>query len=145
MRKRLTIWGAVLAALALGVYMLAPSASASPGKAADHSLFDETGGDLTVFCRTTNGGAFDVHMAFRAIDGDAVLRLTFQDSDYIDYPIPQDTSFSLTEAAGTSFGVDKRVTASNAGTAPGKLVGWMSAGRLPATSTEVLCNVTTAA
>ena len=42
--------------------------------------------------------------SFRAINADAVLWVTFQDGDFVDYPIPQDTSFSFQQAAGTSAG-----------------------------------------
>jgi hypothetical protein len=145
MRKRLLMFGLpVIAVLAVGIYTLMPSAGAVvTGKVADNALFDQTSGDTTVFCRTTNGGAFEVNMAFRAINGNAVLRVTFQDGSFVEYPIPQNTSFSLTEAAGTTAGVDKKIVVTSAGSPPGQLVGWMTASRsFDSTDTLVVCGTT---
>ena len=143
MRKKLAVFGSIVAVLGLALYLI-PSAGATAGKISDHALFDGTGGDATVWCRTTNGGAFDVHMAFRAIDGDATLRVTFQDADWVDYPITQDTSFALTQAAGGTAGVDRKLVASQAG-GTGKLVGWMSAGRMAGNEARVACGTTAVA
>jgi hypothetical protein len=136
MRKRITIAAALLVVVALGLPLIA-SAGAAPGKIADHALFDETGGDTAVLCRTTNEGPFNVYLSFRAINGDAILRVTFQDGDFVEYPIPDGTSFSLQQVAGTSADVDERILVTSEGT--GQLVGWMSASRLAGTQTRVRC------
>ena len=141
MRKKLALFGSIVAVLGLAMYLLLPSAGAATGKVSDHALFDGTGGDTTVWCRTTNSSPFDVHLAFRAINGDATLRVTFQDTDWVDYPIAQDTSFALTEAAGGTGLVDRKLLVSQAG-GTGKLVGWMSAGRMPGTAALVWCATT---
>jgi hypothetical protein len=137
MKKRFTIGTALVAVLSAGMYLAVSPASAALTKPADHSLFDETSGDTSVFCRGT--GPFNLYGSFRAINGDAVLRVTFQDGDFVDYPIPQDTSFSLQQVAGTTKNVDRKVEFTNAGTATGLLVGWVSASRLAGTGTRVGC------
>jgi hypothetical protein len=137
MRKRITVAATVLTVAALGFYLAGPSAVAATGKIADHTLFDETGGDTSAVCRTTTGGAFNVYGSFRAINGDALLRVTFQDGDFVEYPIPNNTSFSFQQAAGTSAGVDQRISVTSTG--DGQLVGWLSASRLAGTNTLVFC------
>ena len=139
MKKRFAIGTTLTLALCLGLYLTGTggSAGAATGKVADHALFDQTSGDNAVQCRTTTGGAFIVYGSFRAINADAVLRVTFQDGDFVDYPIPQDTSFSFQQAAGTTLGVDQRIRVTSVGT--GNLVGWLSASRLAQTGTLVRC------
>jgi hypothetical protein len=142
MKKRFAIGATLALTLCAGLYLTVggSSAGAATGKVADHTLFDETSGDTQAQCRTTTGGAFIVYGSFRAITDDAVLRVTFQDGDFVDYPIPQDTSFSFQQAAGTTAGVDQRIRVTSVGT--GDLVGWLSASRLAETGTLVLCKTT---
>lgn len=66
------------------------------------------------------------------------MRVHFQDGDFVDYPIPQDTSYSIQQVAGTTANIDERIRVTSVGT--GDLVGWMSASRLPGTDAKVLCN-----
>lgn len=144
MKKRFAIAATLALTLSVGLYLTVggSSAAAATGKIADHTLFDETSGDIRAACQTTTGGAFTVYGSFRAINGDAVLRVTFQDGDFVDYPIPQDTSFSFQQVAGTTAGVDQRIQVSSVGA--GDLVGWLSASRLPGTGTLVLCRTKSA-
>jgi hypothetical protein len=79
----------------------------------------------------------------RAINAPATVRIRFQDGDFIDYPLAQNESFSLQQAAGTTNGVDNAIRAVKAPGSAGDLVGWMSASRAPGTSTRVLCNTIT--
>jgi hypothetical protein len=137
MKKRFAIGVTLALVVCLGLYLTGSSAGAATGKVADHTLFDQTGGDAAAQCRTTSGGAFTVYGSFRAINADAVLRVTFQDGDFVDYPIPQDTSFSFQQAAGTSAGVDQRIRVTSVGT--GNLVGWLSASRLAGSGSLVIC------
>jgi hypothetical protein len=112
-----------------------------PGKASDFTLFDGTGLDISATCRTTSHQRFTVYMSFRAITADAMMRVTFGDGDWVDYPIPQDTSFSLQQTAGSSRGVDGVLTVSEV-SGNGDLVGWMSAARIPGSTGLVACYVT---
>jgi hypothetical protein len=133
-----------LAAL-LGLWALrSPSgATAASGKIADHALFDQTSGDVGAKCRTTTSSPFIVYLSVRAINAPATVRVLFQDGDFIDYPLAQNESFSLQQAAGTTNSVDNAIRVSSAPGSAGALVGWMSASRAPGTSTRVLCNTIT--
>ena len=141
MKKRFATAATLVLALTLGLVLgggsASTSAGAATGKVADHALFDQTSGDTFTLCRTTNAGAFNLYGSFRAINADAVLRVTFQDGDFVDYPIPQDTSFSFQQVAGTTSGVDQRIKVTSVGT--GELVGWLSASGLPGTGSLVRC------
>jgi hypothetical protein len=70
-----------------------------------------------------------VHATLRAFGGDVTVRVLFQDSDFVDYSVAQDDVLSLSQAAGTTDGVDNRIRIQKSGGA-GSIVGWMSAGRL---------------
>jgi hypothetical protein len=140
MKKRFSIGITLALVVCLGLYLTGGSAGAATGKVADHTLFDQTSGDTAAQCRTTTGGAFNVYGSFRAINANAVLRVTFQDGDFVDYPIPQDTSFSFQQVAGTTAGVDQRIRVTSVGS--GNLVGWLSASRLAGTGTLVICRTT---
>jgi hypothetical protein len=133
-------------AAVLGVWGLRSPSGASAagrGKVADHALFDETSGDVGVRCRTTTSSPFIVYLSVRAINASATVRALFQDGDFIDFPLAQNESFSLQQAAGTTDGVDNVIRVKSAPGSAGALVGWMSASRAPGTSTRVLCNTIT--
>lgn len=133
--RRFSILGSVV----ITALLLAGSASAGVrGDFTDFTLFDQTGGDTNARCRTTSGDPFEFNASVRAINDDAIMRVTFRDGDFIDYPIPQDTSFSLHQIAGTDVGVDNRIIVSAAPTSVGVLVGWLSAASL-ADDGRVLC------
>jgi hypothetical protein len=140
MKRKLFMSLTLITVLGMGWYLLAPSAGAAAGKVADHSLFDGTGGETGVRCRTTNGQAFNIYVAVRAINGPATMQVLFRDGSRADYPIGQDQSFSLEEAAGTTAGVDTSIRVRQAS---GVLVGWVSASRAPGTKSLVLCNTLT--
>lgn len=141
MKRKLFLTGTLLTVLGLGLYLvLVPSAGAATGKLADHSLFDGTAGETGVRCRTTNGRPFIIHVAVRAIDGDATMRILFRDGSQVDYPVANNQSFSLEQAAGTTVGVDIAIRVK---ISSGKLVGWVSASRAPGTRSLVLCQTLT--
>jgi hypothetical protein len=142
MNRRTTIVGiAVATALLGGIVILTTAGSggaATGGLLADHALIDQTGTDTDVWCRATNKQPFTVYGAFQAFGGDVTMRVTFKDEDFVDYPIAQGTSFSLSEAAGGTPSVDKKIVVSTSGGA-GDLVGWMSASRSPGSGAFVEC------
>jgi hypothetical protein len=145
MRKLITITGISFAACivaAVAVFWFAGASGAeTSGLISDHALIDQTSGDTSVSCRSTNPQAFIVYGAFRAIGGNVTMRVSFKDGDFVDYPIAQDTSFSLSEAAGGTPTVDKKIVVSTSGGA-GDLVGWMSAARAPGSKAFVACGTT---
>jgi hypothetical protein len=130
---------AVVAVSAASLLILWPAAGAVSGKVADHALIDQTSGDTYIQCRTTNSRAFDVHATLRAFGGDVTVRVLFQDGDFVDYSVAQDDVLSLSQAAGTTDGVDNRIRIQKSGGA-GSIVGWMSAGRLSGSGAFVICS-----
>jgi hypothetical protein len=143
--KRIAILVTGLLALAFavgfGVLRSQSEAVAAPGgKVADHSLFDQTSGDVGARCRTTNSRAFIFYLSVRAINAPATVRILFQDGDFIDYPLAANESFSLQQAAGTTDGVDNRIRVRSAPGSAGALVGWVSANRANGTRSRVACN-----
>ncbi|HEX9299155.1 MAG TPA: hypothetical protein VF968_03390 [Actinomycetota bacterium] len=139
MKKKALLAIAALAATLTVFLVIAPDEpAAAVGHTADHALIDQTSGDTAVKCHTTNRQPFIVYGAFRAINGDVVMQVRFQDGDFVNYPIPQDTSFSLSEAAGDTPGVDGKLVVTTSGGA-GSLVGWMSANRANGSGAFVSC------
>lgn len=139
MKKRLTGLAVALAAVTTAsLFILWPAAAQTSGKVADHSLIDQTSGATFVQCRTTNSRAFDVHATLRAFGGDVTVRVSFQDGDFVDYPVAQDEVLSFSQTAGSTNGVNNRIRISKSG-GTGFIVGWMSAGRLDNSGSFVLC------
>ena len=134
---------AVSAVVAVALVVLWPASAQTAAKIADHSLIDQTGGDVYVQCRTTNSRAFDVHATLRAFGGDVTVRVVFQDGDFVEYPLAQDEVLSFSQAAGTSDGVDNRIRIRKSG-GTGSIVGWMSAGRLDNSGAFVRCRTQSA-
>jgi hypothetical protein len=140
MRKRAILFVSTCTAVAaVALVVLWPAAAQTSGrKISDHALIDQTGGDTYVQCRTTNGRAFDVHATMRAFGGPVTMRVGFQDGDFVDYQLAQDETLSLSQAAGSTAGVDRRIRIRKSG-GTGSLVGWMSAGRLDGSGAFVSC------
>jgi hypothetical protein len=139
MKKKGFIAIVALAATITGLLLIASQGpAAAVGLTADHALLDQTGGGTAVKCHTTNRQPFIVYGSFRAFGGDVVMRVRFQDGDFVDYPIAQDTSFSFSEAAGDTPGVDGKIVVATSGGA-GSLVGWLSANRANGSSAFVSC------
>lgn len=65
------------------------------------------------------------------------MRVLFQDGSMVAYPVAQDQSFSLQEAAGTTAGVDSAIRVKQFS---GSLVGWVSASRAVGTTSLVFFN-----
>jgi hypothetical protein len=136
MRKVIVLLASIAAAaIAIAVFGATASGRSSASKTLvhDHALIDTTGGDVNVICRgqksSTTGevSPFEFYASLRAFGGDAVARVTFKDSDYVDFPIPNDTSFSLSQAAGGTASVDQKIVITRAPGSTGHLVGWVSA------------------
>lgn len=128
MRMKLLLAAAIAAVATIVALVVVPGGAgadtSSKNKPAhDHALLDTTSGDTGAFCQAN--GPFEFYGSFRAINSNTVARVTFQDGDFIDFPIPVDTSYSLAQAAGDTVGVDRRLVVTNQG--PGNLVGWVSA------------------
>jgi hypothetical protein len=142
LKRLLLIFVCVLAvALAAGFAVTRSGAQAAAGgKVADHSLFDQTSGDTGARCRTTNSRPFIFYLSVRAINAAATVRIHFQDGSFIDYPLAENESFSLQQAAGTTDGVDNAIRVRSAPGSTGALVGWVSASRVPGTISQVACN-----
>jgi hypothetical protein len=123
----------------LSASSFAKGAGGNPGRAAYFALFDGVGGDTATLCGSTSHGRYTVSMSFRAVGGDAVMRVAFSNTgDFVDYAIPQDTSFSLEQAGGSTPRVDNYFTITKSSGA-GDLVGWASTARIPGTHGLVLC------
>ena len=138
-KKLLTIGISIALAFGTALALLSNSGAgaSNPSHVHDHALFDTTSGDSSVQCGS-GSKAFEFNMSMRAINNDTVARVTFQDGDFVNYPIPQDTSFSLSEAAGDTPGVDGKLVVTTSGGA-GSLVGWMSANRANGSGAFVSC------
>ena len=117
------------------------------GKKTDFVIFDETNPgpprDTGGTCQGGSHSQWDFHIAVRAINGDATLRIAFGPlaDEWVDYPVPDNTSFSLDESAGSTPGDDTILTVSDPTYSPGggKLVGWFSAEAL---NGRVRCDLT---
>ena len=86
----------------------------TPGKdVSDHALFDETSGDTGCTCSSDKTYVFSLSCQAVVGGGDAKIRVTFNDLDFIEYPIADGQSFSLTQAAGGTKGVDGALVVTN--------------------------------
>ena len=138
--RKYGIAGLLVLVAALTVGLVVPASAGAPGASStDFTLLDQTGGDTNARCRTTNGQPFEFNGSVRAINDDAIMRITFRDGDFVDYPIPQDTSFSLHQIAGTDVGTDNRIVVSASPSSVGDLVGWLSAAAIQPSVGRVLC------
>ena len=139
MKRRAILFASTCAAVVAVTLVVWPASAQTVGKISDHALIDQTGGDTSVACRTTNRRAFDVHATMRAFGGPVTMRVSFQDGDFVDYPIAQDDTLSFSQAAGSTRNVDRHIRITKSG-GTGSLVGWMSAGRLDESGALVVCS-----
>ena len=75
-------------------------------------------------------GAATLHASVTAHSSgpDGFVRLTYQDGDFVQFPIASNGTLQLTQAIGGTFGVDRRIRLSNGGDSAGaRLVGSLSA------------------
>jgi len=80
-------------------------------------------------CLVRGGAAATLHVAVTAHSSgpDGFVRATFNDGDFVEFPVKSGGSFSFTQSIGGSPGVDDRIRISNGGRAAGaRLVGWAS-------------------
>lgn len=118
------------------LFMTVGGRATAAGPPHDFALFDGTN-PASVDIRCGSSGPFEVMGSFRAHTNDAVMRVTFSDADFVDYPIKADTSFSFTHAAGSNQ-FDRKIVVTEQ---TGNLVGWMSASRHSGDK-KVLCRTT---
>ena len=116
------------------------------GKRADFSLFttEATGGVADDYVTCLGDGPFLLHIAVTNYDVDEkTLRIVFQDTDLVNYFVPQGTSFSFVQVAGTSPGIDDaiKIDPLDQDKDVNPMVGWVSA--IAENSGSVVCTVTT--
>ena len=103
-----------------GLLSVASAATASGGTRTDFALFDGTNpaadSDTGAACGAKLGGtgnnpvAFTYHVTVSNHSETArVLRIVYRDGDFVRYWIPPFTSFSLSQAAGGTLGVDDAI------------------------------------
>ena len=129
----------VVCILALGVLGWLSTATLSAAPRSDFALYDQESvghtPDISVQCGATNSEgtslkrtAFTVFitMSNRGDLGgvDGFVRVTYQDGDFVEYAIPQNTTLQITLSGGGTPGVDQIITAT--GTSGAVLVGQMS-------------------
>ncbi|OGQ82766.1 MAG: hypothetical protein A3F90_06880 [Deltaproteobacteria bacterium RIFCSPLOWO2_12_FULL_60_19] len=112
-----------------------PAANAAPaagGQRSDFALFDGTQTDTGAACGAKLGSSnnvvpFTYHIAVSNWSAATrVLRVVYADGDIVRYQIPPNGSFSLTQAAGGTAGVDDLIRIFDEGPAPLGLAGSMS-------------------
>jgi len=137
----------IILVLGLGIMLLALSAApnaapvasaatASGGTRTDFALFDGTdpaSGETGAACGAKLGGttnnpvAFTYHVSVSNwSDSLKVLRVVYRDGAMARYQIPPGTSFSLTQSAGGTLGVDDVIKVLAEGPKPSGLAGSMS-------------------
>ena len=131
MQKAL-VFGPTVALVCLGWIATAQADSLKT----DFALLNEPGGDQNVICRCAGpqglptGCQIKVTMGNRNDPGlggvNGFVRVTYNDLDFVDYPIPAGTTLNITMAAGGSDS-DKVVKVSGDGSGGSMLVGQMSA------------------
>ncbi len=111
----------------------ASKAPAAGGERSDFALFDGTGGDTGAQCGAKLGSsgqavAFTYHVTVANINAEVrFLKVVYADGDFVRYPIPPNSSFSFSQAAGGTAGVDDRIRVFSETASPAGLVGSMSA------------------
>ena len=96
--------------------MMAAVLAMTPGvseakKRTDHALLCRGscgGGDTAIYCGLAPPGRpYNLHIAASTFGaGAGVLKLTFQDGDFMKFDVPADGSFSMTHALGGVPGID---------------------------------------
>ncbi len=110
------------------VALLASSTVATAKQRSDHALLNGPGGDTSVQCGSKRGNgpaSFVYYVTMTNVGAAGFIRVTYADSDFVDYQIPAGGSFSFSQAAGGTKNVDDLVTVTATGGAI--LVGSMSA------------------
>lgn len=130
----------VLALLLMGTWWIAP-AFGKPGnggpQAGDFALLDEepTVADQSVFCGATRAtgnqpAPFTMHitMTNRGDLGGVAgfVRVTYLDTDFVDYAIPPNTTVQITLVGGNTPGVDDAIKVSGDGAGGSVLIGQAS-------------------
>ena len=110
--------------------ILTSTTVASAKQKSDHALLNEPGGDTSVQCGSKKGegrpSSFVYYVTMRNVAiSDGFIRVTYADTDFVEYPIPAGGAFSFSQAAGGTKNVDDLITIT--GTGGATLVGALSA------------------
>jgi hypothetical protein len=101
----------------------------------DFALFDGTNpateappnGGAECYVKNGFGATLHVTVTAHSSGPDGVVRATFKDGDWVEFPVKSGGSFDFSQSIGGSPGVDDRIRISNGGKAGGaRLVGWAS-------------------
>ena len=82
--------------------------------------------DAGAICGASKGQPYTFHLAVANFGSDGLVRLTYHDGDFVQFPIAAGGSLSLSQAAGSKGGADRVVRVSNGGSAA-QLAGTLSA------------------
>ena len=127
--------GVLLLALTLGWSVTTAQADAP---VTDHALLNEPGGDTSVQCGAIKApgkpkaAAFTMYitMTNRGDSGlggvNGFVRVTYLDTDFVDYAIPVGTTLNITLAGGGTLGVDDIITVTGDGVGGAVLIGQVS-------------------
>ena len=122
----------VLLLLSAAASARAAGAPAAGGERSDFALFDATNADTGARCGARLGSspnpvAFTYYVAVSNLSAAVkFLKVVYADGDFVRYPIPPNSSFSFTQAAGGTANVDDLITVLSETPAPSGLVGSMS-------------------
>ena len=155
--KKVSVW--LLAFALVGAWPVTP-ALAGP-QASDFALLDmePTVQDVSVQCGATKANAtspkpvaFTMHitMTNRGDLGgsDGFVRVTYRDTDFVDYALPKNTTVQISLAGGGTPGVDDAIKVTSGGTGAALLIGQASiilhtdAKPNPVISTSSFCTTT---
>ena len=116
----------VVCVLVLALFGWLSVTTAPAGPKTDHALLNGPGADTSVQCGATKiekpGGvitykptSFTVHITMSNIGVNGFVRVTYQDTDFVDYAIPAGTTVQISLAGGGTVGVDQIITVTNGG------------------------------
>ena len=104
------------------------------GKKSDFALFDGTNPTTEAppfggaECTVKGAATFHVAVTAHASGPSGLVRATFKDGDFVQFPIASNGSLSFSQSIGGTNGVDDQIRISNGGNPAGaRLVGWVSA------------------
>ena len=90
----------------------------------DFALLKGPGGDVSVQCGAIRGGdeedgfrpaAFTMYITMTNTAPVGAVRVLYADGDFVDYPIPTNTTVNITLAAGGTVGTDDIITVTSSG------------------------------
>ena len=129
MKRSLAV--ALLSMIPFGLWTVA--SADDDDRKSDFALFDGTNPTTEAppfggaECTVKHAATFYVTVTAHSSGPSGFVRATFQDGDFVQFPIQSNGSLNFTQAIGGTKGVDTRIRISNGGDAAGaRLVGWVS-------------------